>query len=143
MDTERTWKPRAAAILIALAGLLALVTVRSTLRAYTGSEVGVPIAVVVVLWTSALGAYSAWKRGRWGWALAGAILPALIAPVGAPLGIPAALMLLLSKGEFLPGKTRVSTPRDNKTRTNLLIILGFVLAVPVIIAIVARLTAAE
>ena len=107
---QRTWKPVAGGILSIISGVVSVVVaVSAVLFAYapTGQMgisrlllnvgiIGIPLLVIGIL--AIAGGISALRRRRWGLALTGSIC-AVISP-GILLGIPAVVLVAISRGEF-------------------------------------------
>ena len=106
---ERTWKGTTAGILTIIGGIcgIAVGAVLATvgtafLLGIPGLELmaGIGAGIIVIGIIALIGGIFALRRRVWGFALTGAILAAILFPVGTVLGILAIIFVAMGKDEF-------------------------------------------
>ena len=112
---QRTNRPRIAGILTVISGILASLGAINyavgliTARGFTKGDIppfvpsiifGIPVLTILIAVLALAGGVLSTRRKRWGWSLVGAIAATLSL---LPLGIPALILVSLSRDEFDQG----------------------------------------
>ena len=106
---ERTWKPTTAGVLTIISGCYGIGVGAIVLGLGTTFMFGIPglellagigAGIIVIGIIALIGGIYALRRKVWGFALTGAILAAILFPVGTVLGILAIIFVAMGKNEF-------------------------------------------